>query len=285
VSDDPAGATALAKGVGAMVGYGHNFSEPLLEAEPSVQWIQTLTAGTDALLALKAVPRDAVVTSTAGIQGPQMAEMAFLHMLMLNRRYLSLLENQRAHRWERWPQAVLFGKTVVIVGVGGIAAAVARRCKAFEMNVIGVSATPRDVAGFDRIMPREQLAQAAALADFLIILAPLTPATRHLVDAKVLAAMKPSAFVINISRGGVLDDQALLDALDQGRLAGAGLDVFENEPPPPDSPMWNHPKVVVTPHVGGMSEVFGQQLLPILEENLRCYEAGRWSDMVNRVAR
>jgi D-2-hydroxyacid dehydrogenase (NADP+) len=282
-SDDPASAVPLAPGVGAMAGFGHNFSEALLEAEPGVQWIQALTAGTDAVFALKALPPKTIVTNMAGVQGPQMAEMAFLHMLTLVRRYPRMLDNQRAHRWERWPQAVLYGKTAVILGVGGIAIALAQRCKVFEMKVIGVSTTPREVAGFDRMMPRAELAQAAALADFLIVLVPLSPSTRHIVDANILAAMRPHAFLINIARGGVVDEQALLEALRDGRIAGAGLDVFESEPLPADSPLWDAPRLAITPHVGGMSEIYGAQLVPVVETNLRCYVEGSFDGMINRV--
>src|SRR6185295_2022686 len=143
------------------------------------------------------LPAVARVTSMAGVQGPQMAEMAFLHMLTLVRRFPRVLDNQRAHRWERWPQAVLLGKTAVIVGVGGIATEVAKRCKVFGMEVVGVTSTPRAAEGFDRMMPRAELAAAAAIADFLIVLVPLSPATRHIIDARILAAMKRSAFVVN----------------------------------------------------------------------------------------
>ena len=284
-SRDPASAIALAPGSGVMMGFGHDFSEAVLAAEPSVEWVQTLTAGTDALFNLKALPAGARVTCMAGVQGPQMAEMAFLHMLTLVRRYPRMLDNQRAHRWERWPQAVLFGKTVVIVGVGGIATGLAKRCKAFDMEVIGVTSTPRAAEGFDRMMPRAELAEAAALADFLIVLVPLSPETRHLIDAPVLAAMKRSAFLVNIARGGVVDEQALLAALKEGRLAGAGLDVFEVEPLPAESPLWDAPGMVITGHVGGMSEIYNQQMVPVVERNLRCYVEGRWDDMVNVVRR
>jgi phosphoglycerate dehydrogenase-like enzyme len=282
-SDDPATALPLAPGARVMMGFGHNFSEALLAAEPGVEWIQTLTAGTDAVFALKNLPRNTRVTSMAGVQGPQMAEMAFLHMLTLVRQYPRVLDNQRAHRWERWPQAVLFGKTVVIVGVGGIATVLARRCKAFDMHVIGVSTSPREVEGFDRVMPRTQLAEAAALADFLVVLVPLAPATRHIIDARILASMKRSAFLINIARGGVVDEQALLDALKNKRIAGAGLDVFEVEPLPTDSPLWDAPGLEITAHVGGMSEIYNQQMVPVVERNLRCYAEGRFDDMVNVV--
>jgi D-2-hydroxyacid dehydrogenase (NADP+) len=285
-SDDPGSAVALAPGAGAMVGFGHNFSEALLKAEPGVQWIQALTAGTDAVVSLKALPRSTVITSMAGgVQGPQMSEMAFLHMLALVRQYPRLLDNQRAHRWDRWPQSLLYQKTVVILGVGGIATALAKRCKAFEMGMIGISTTPRAVEGFDRIMPRAELAQAAALADFLVVLVPLSAETRHIVGERVIAAMKPSAYVINLARGGVCDEKALVAALKAGRLAGVGLDVFENEPPPASDPLWDTPGLLITPHVGGLSDIYIDQMSPTFEKNVACYVEGRWSDMANVVRR
>lgn len=283
-SRDPSDALEAANEAQAMIGYAHHFSEALLESAPRLEWIQSLTTGTDAILRLKTLKASVIVTSTAGLHAPQMSEMAFLHMLVLARNYVRMLDNQRSGTWERWPQPLLYRKTVVILGVGAIALGLAKRCRAFEMEVIGVSATPRALPEFDRILPRGELERAAGLADFLVALVPLSDATRHIVNARVFAAMKPGAYFINLARGGVCDEEALLAALAQKRIAGAGLDVFQNDPLPRDHPLWSAPGVIITPRLGGISDIYQQQFLPYLDANLGCYAEGRPGDMLNVVA-
>ena len=224
-----------------------------------------------------------VVTTTRGIHGPQMSEMAFMYMLNLARNYPRMLDNQRQHVWKRWTQTRLCGKTVTIVGVGVVAESLAPRCKAFGMTVLGVTRTPRAVDGFDRLFDYAQLEQAAAAADFLVVLAPYSAETDSLINAKVLAAMKPSAFLINLARGGLCDEDALLDALRNKRIAGAGLDVFRTEPLPPESPFWDLDNVSITAHCSGSSDDNLALMWPIIETNMRCFLDNRWSEMINRV--
>jgi D-2-hydroxyacid dehydrogenase (NADP+) len=272
-----------AAGVEGMLAYGHHFSEAIVARARRLKWIQSLTTGTDAILRLKSLKPGTIVTSTAGMHAPQMSEMAFLHMLVLARNYPRMLDNQRSATWERWPQPLLYRKTIVILGVGAIALGLAKRCKAFEMAVIGVSSTPRALPDFDRMLPRSGLEQAAALADFLVALVPLSPGTRHIVNAKVFAAMKPGAYFINLARGGICDEDALLQALAEKRIAGAGLDVFQADPLPPDHPLWKAKGVIITPRLGGISDVYQEQFIPYLEANLKCYAEDRWADMLNVV--
>ena len=282
-ASEPSAVGAEADDVEGMIGYGHHFSEAIVARAARLKWIQSLTTGTDAILKLKSLKPDTVVTSTAGLHAPQMSEMAFLHMLVLARNYTRMLDNQRAARWERWPQPLLYRKTVVILGVGAIALGLAKRCKAFDMTVIGVSSTPRDIPDFDRMMPRSALLEAAALADFLVAIVPLTPATRHIVDAKVFAAMKPSAYFINLARGGICDEEALQAALAAKKIAGAGLDVFQNDPLPSGHPLWQAERVIITPRLGGMSDIYQQQFVPYVEANLKCFAEERLGDMINVV--
>jgi len=132
-------------------------------------------------------------------------------------------------------------------------------------------------------MPRAQLREAAHLADFLIVLVPLSERTRHMIDDGVLSAMKRGGIVINLARGPVVDEKALIKRLQDGTLGGAGLDVFEEEPPPDQSPLWDMPNVIITPRIGGMSDVFSKQILPIVTHNLTCFAEGRAADMINIV--
>ena len=147
------------------------------------------------------------------------------------------------------------------------------------MKVVGVSNGRSDVPNFDAILPRTRLKDAAGQADYLIVLVPHTKETNHLIDAGVLAAMKPEGVLINIARGGVVDEDALIAALRAGTIRGAGLDVFRTEPLPKESPLWDMPNVFITSHVGGMSDTYGEQVMPLLVENLRAFVDGQTERM------
>jgi D-2-hydroxyacid dehydrogenase (NADP+) len=276
-------AEALARAPEAtvLIAKAQDISAELVGAMPSLSWIQALTTGVDPLLALN-LPSSVLVTSARGIHGPQMAELSVLLMMSLSRDFPRLIVNQREKRWERWGQRLLTGKTVVIVGVGAISEALAARCGPLGLKVIGVT-NRSAVEHFDELYPRQRLHDAAGRADFLVLLVPYSPETHHLIDASVLAAMKPSAYLINLARGNVVDEAALIDALKVRRIAGAGLDVFAQEPLPPSSPLWALDNVIVTPHIGGMSDIYAEQILPLLVHNVRTFVSGDRAAMRNRV--
>jgi D-2-hydroxyacid dehydrogenase (NADP+) len=264
---------------------GHGFNDERLANAKKLKWIHAMTTGFDAIVGSRMLPPDVILTTTRGIHGPQMAEMAFLYMLNLARDYPRMHDNQKKHVWKRWTQVRLHGKTVVITGLGLIAEALAPRCKAFGMTVLGVSATPRTVEGVDRVYDYTQLEQVAALADFLVVLTPYSPEMDSLINARTLAAMKPSAFLLNLARGGLCDENALLDALRNKRIAGAGLDVFRTEPLPKDSPFWDMDNVLITAHCSGSSDGNLAMTWPIIETNMRCFLEGRQAGMINVVRR
>jgi phosphoglycerate dehydrogenase-like enzyme len=264
-----------------LLAMAHEVSDELVSRMPKLRYLCALSAGTDRVETLAHLQPDVLVTSARGIHGPQMSELAFLSMIALSREFARMQRNQRAHAWERWPQRLIFGKTAVIVGIGPIAEELAARCVAFGMRAIGVSDARETAPHFERLMPRRQLREAASLADFLIVLVPLSDATRHMIDARVLSAMKASAILINLARGPVVDEQALIRALQRGRIGGAGLDVFETEPPPDGSPLWDMPNVIITPRIGGMSDVYANQVLPLVVHNLHCFAQGRFGEMKN----
>jgi D-2-hydroxyacid dehydrogenase (NADP+) len=267
-----------------VIGHHFQFDQTLIDRAPKLRWIQSLTSGTDAIMRIGRLPRDVLITSTRGMHGPQMSELVFLQMLALARDFPRMLRNQAARRWERWPQPLLAGKAAVIVGVGAIAETLAPRCKAFGMTVYGVSGSSRIPAGFDAVLSRARLREAAALADFLILIVPLAADTENLIDRAVLEIMKPTAYVINVARGGVLDERALLERLRAGKLAGAALDVFRETPLPPDHPLWAEQRILITPLLGGMSDVYLEQAYAVVRENLRLFLAGRLEQMINIVA-
>jgi D-2-hydroxyacid dehydrogenase (NADP+) len=150
------------------------------------------------------------------------------------------------------------------------------------MTVLGITATPRAVSGFDRMHRRDELMAMAPTLDYLVLLAPHTPETHHIVDARVLAALRPQAYLINVGRGGIVDEAALLAALSERRIAGAMVDVFAQEPLPPEHPFWAlDTLIIITPHVAGFSENFQAKAFPIIEANLRAFLAGDVAAMVN----
>lgn len=277
-------AVPLAPQADVVITLAQLLTQPAAAAMTRVRWLQALSTGVDGIVRVKdSLPRDLVVTSARGVHGPQMSEMAFVHMLTLLRRVDRMVHNKDAAKWERWPQGLLFDKTVVIVGMGVIAASLAARCKAFGMRVVGVTQTVRPEPHFDQVLPRSQIKTALGQADFTILLLPLDDTSRNLFDADMLAAIKPGGFLINLARGAIVDETALLRALESGALGGAGLDAFAVEPLPADSPLWAADRLFLTPHAGGVSDVYAAQVAPILLGNLRCWIEGRPQDMINRV--
>jgi D-2-hydroxyacid dehydrogenase (NADP+) len=266
----------------AIFAYGRAFDAQCLARSKRLRWFQCLITGTDHLAPVLAGSR-VILTNARGIHGAQMAEMAILHMMSLSRRVPQLVRNQAAHVWDRIKPRVLDRRTIVIVGVGAIAEHVAKVCKTFGMTTLGVSRTPRQLDGFDAIYPRERLLEAAAQADFLLALVPYTKDNDKIINAAVFDAMKPTAYLINIARGGVVDEAALMNALKDGKIAGAGLDVFEEAPLPPSHPLWDMDNVFITPFIGGLSDRYEENIMSIIKPNLQSFLAGRYDEMINRV--
>src|SRR6476646_8981788 len=206
------------------------FSPPMADHvvrdAPKLKWIQALGAGVDNIIDLPSLGKEVVVTNVRGIHGAPVSEATVAYMLSLARDLPRASIAQDKGQWERWPAALLAGKTVGVLGVGLIAEYLAPICKTFHMTVIGISGSPRDSKGFDRMVHRDAMVKVAGDLDFLVVLTPLSAETRNIVGAKVFAAMKPTAYLVNVARGGVVDEPALIAALEAGKIAGAGLDVF-----------------------------------------------------------
>jgi D-2-hydroxyacid dehydrogenase (NADP+) len=277
-------AASVIADVDVIVGLGHHIPPALIAKARSLKWVQALTTGTETLTAPGVLPPHVLLTSTRGVHGPQMSELAFLNMIALARNFKKNLQNQAEGKWEQWGQPILEGKTIVIVGLGLLAEHLAERCKLFGMRVIGVSSGRAEAAHFDEVHPRSALAKLAARADFLMLLVPYSKETHHLIGRDVITAMKPSAFLINLARGGVVDEIALIEHLQAGKIAGAGIDVFSEMPLPPDNPLWRMPNVIITPNIGGRSDKFIEQTMTVLEPNLAAFIDGRLKDLRNLVA-
>jgi D-2-hydroxyacid dehydrogenase (NADP+) len=262
----------------------YRISDEFIRRAGSLEWIQSLATGVDSILSLPSLPKGMLVTSTRGIHGPQMSELAMLLMLALTRRFPDTIRNQDKAMWKRWPGELLLSKRVGILGLGEVGKEIARKCKAFGMSVDGVNRSKKDVPGVDRCFGLDDLLTVARDTDYLIIVVALTPETRGMVGTEVLSAMKPAAFLLNLARGPVVDEAALIRALDSGKIAGAALDVFNEEPLPQGHPFWNMKNVIITPHMGGTSTSYVKQVLSIFRENLRHYLRGEREKLINRVA-
>jgi D-2-hydroxyacid dehydrogenase (NADP+) len=258
-------------------------SDELLQRASSLRWIQSLSTGVDAFVRLPSLKKEVLLTSLRGIHGPQMSEMAVLLMLALNRHFPEIIRNQDKGTWKSWPAELLYRKKVGILGLGVTGEAIARKCRDFGMVVYGVRRSKKELEFVDRLFGPEELTRVAREVDFLIIVVPSTSQTYKMVGAEVLSSMKRSAFLINLARGEVVDEEALIGALESGKIAGAALDVFCQEPLPQEHPFWRMKNVIITPHMGGTSTIYVEQALSVFEENLRRYLRGETKRLINLV--
>jgi D-2-hydroxyacid dehydrogenase (NADP+) len=258
-------------------------SDDLLKKASKLKWIHALTTGVDYIVNLPSLRKEVILTSTRGIHGPQVSEMAFLLMLALNRNFPEVVRNQDKSVWERWQGKLLWKKKVGILGVGVIGEEIARKCKAFGMEVFGIDIIKRKLDCVDVFYGPEDMVKVAKELDYLVIVAPNTPETEKIVDSKVFSAMKPTAFLLNLGRGELVDEEALIRVLKSGKIAGAGLDTYLQEPLPKGHPFWGMKNVIVSPHVAGMSDIYVEQALTIFEENLRRFIKGEKRNLLNLV--
>jgi phosphoglycerate dehydrogenase-like enzyme len=256
-------------------------SAEFLARAPKLVWVQALGVGVDRFMKLKPlVENDKIVLANLrGSSGPAIADHAFGMLLVLTRDLRFQLQNQATGHWAREGSGVrpiaLEGRTMLVVGLGGIGSEIAERAHGFGMRVIATrrsdAPSPDWIAHVGK--PDELLALLPQ-ADVVAICVPLTPETEHLFDAKAFAAMKRGSYLVNVARGKIVDQQALLEALQQEHLAGACLDVTDPEPLPPDHPLWKLLNVVITPHVSSDAELTDQRAWTALKENLRRFGAG-----------
>lgn len=245
---------------------------------PNLQWLHIGFAGTDTPIFRELMDRGVTITNSSGAAAEPIAQSAIAGMLALNRGLLRWGGSQRRHAWE--PQAVpppdLRGQTMVVLGLGAIGSHVARMARAFGLHAVGVRRTPAGPAdGIDEWAPPGRLHEVLPRADWLAITVPLTPQTHRLIDAAALALLPRGAHILNVARGAVIDEPALIEALRAGHLGGAYLDVFEAEPLPETSPLWDMPDVIVSPHDSSTSAGNAARLDAIFAEQLGLWAAGR----------
>jgi D-2-hydroxyacid dehydrogenase (NADP+) len=269
--------------VDALICFGIAVDDSIIKRATNLKWIQSLATGVDHFLRCPSLKPETLITSGRGIHGASMREEIVYLMMAVSRNALQAAEDKRSRHWERRLWSTLDGKTAVIVGIGVVGIAIGEMLKALGMTVIGVSRTPRAIAGFADMMPTDRLAEAAGRADYLINVLPATADNLGIFNAKVFGAMKPAAYYINGGRGQTVDETALISALRAGRIAGAGLDVFQNTPLAPDSPFWELPNVFITPNVGGYIVEYEDLIMPIVIDNMRLFLVRRQNEMRNIV--
>jgi phosphoglycerate dehydrogenase-like enzyme len=247
----------------------------------NVRWIQATSAGIGQFvrnMRYDTRMSGTVFTTASGVHAEPLAEFCLMAMLLFNKGLLRMVRDQERKHWERYAGTDLVGRTLVIVGVGTIGRKVARIGRAFGMTVIGVK---RDAVGIDpatlnlhELYGPAQLGEALPRAEYLVLITPHTPDTEKMIGAPELAALPEGAIVINIARGAIVDEPALVEALRSGHLGGVALDVFAEEPLPAESPLWDMPNVLVSPHSGSTSDRENGRLTNLFCENLRRFLAG-----------
>lgn len=244
-------------------------------ALPTLRWVQTVSAGVDAAIIAMLRDRDVVLTNASGIFDRPIAEMVLTYILMALKRMPEYAALQREHRWRKLSQREAGGLTVGIVGLGSIGSEVAQLCRALGMRVVALRRHPdRGAVQVDELWPPERLDDLLAEADFVVLAVPLTPETQGLIGAAQLRRMRPEAWLINIARGAIVDEPALIQALQAGWIAGAALDVFATEPLPPESPLWALPNVILTPHQAWSTPHLQEREAALFLDNLRRYLNG-----------
>jgi D-2-hydroxyacid dehydrogenase (NADP+) len=254
----------------------------MVEAAKRLRWVHSSAAAVEGLLPLTALAaRDVVITNSRGVQAVPMAEHVMGGLLVLARKYDLTLAAQRERRWIQnelshdWPW-MLHGRTMTIVGLGTIGLEIARRARAFGMRVTGVRRRTEEPRPdfVDRIVGADHLADALAGCDVLVLSAPGIASTHRMIGAEQLAMLNPGAVLVNVARGQIIDDVALLRALESGQLRGAVLDVFDREPLESASPFWTMPNVVITPHSSGFRQSHWDDVVELFSDNLRRFQSG-----------
>lgn len=265
-----------------LVAFGNGIGEETLDEAPRLKWIHVMSAGLETLPFPKLQDRGILLTNVRGIHAIPMAEYTFAAMLHISRRMGELAQAQREKRWaKRLRVTELWDKSLGIVGVGAIGREIARRAKVFGMYTLGVNTDGRSVEGVDETWATHDLKKVLARCDFVVVAVPLISSTRRLIDREAIASMKETAYLINVARGPVVDEAALAEALEQKRIAGAVLDVFDEEPLPDDHPFWTMDNVMVTPHISGLSPMYMTRGVDLFIENLSYYTRGEIEKMQN----
>lgn len=256
----------------AEIVFGVHLPPAVYEKAKSLKWIQSMWAGVEYLL-VSPVPPGVLITKPVGVFGQFLSNYVFGNLLAQKIKYKQALEAQEKHQWTNYAVESLAGQTMCIAGMGDIGAEIAKVAKAFDMKVwcLNRDGRPHELA--DRSFSTDERVEFVSGADALVLILPSTPATRHLFNRELLSHLPKHSWIINVGRGSLIEDDALIELLRAEKIAGAILDVFHQEPLPPDNPYWGLPNCVVTPHVGGPS--VPSQIASCFVENFKRYESGK----------
>jgi len=242
----------------------------------SLKWIHSIGAGVDGILTPDVLESKAIITSSSGIHREPISEHVLAFMLSFVRSFHIFARQQMRKEWKRYELQELAGKTLGIIGLGEIGSEIAIKAKALGMRVIAVKRTSGEKpTSVDQLWMQDRLKDLLGDSDFVVLSLPLTPETRGFIGEPELRAMKKSAYLINISRGKIVHEAKLIQAIREGWIAGAGLDVFEEEPLPEKSELWQMPNVIITPHVAGSNPQYTARAMAIFEENLQRFLNGK----------
>ena len=262
----------------AEIVYGLRLPRDLIARAPKLKWVQVSSAGVDRFLDDDFRRSPVILTNASGIHATPIGEFVMEQMLMFAKNAAFCFDLKQKKQWQHYAPSVLRGKTVGIVGLGNIGREVARLSKAFGMRIVATRrSTPRTQRArhVDLMLPRQELQRLLAESDYVVITLPYTRETHNLFGEAELKAMKPSAYLINIGRGGIIDEDILVRALSENWIAGAGLDVFATEPLPPESKLWELPNLLFSPHVSGDMENYIGHATEVFCKNVRRYLEGK----------
>lgn len=268
----------IAKQVNAdiLLTWGRNSPISYCQYATNLKWIFSFSAGVDGLIVPEILGLNVKMSSAKGIHGVPMADHVLGYILAFLRGLPTFLSQQDQKIWQKlngFPGETV-GKTVGIFGLGEIGKVIAKRCKAFDMTVLGVKRTPSPVEYVDKVYSSDDMDEVLRQSDFIIILVPLTPETVHYFDKAKLDKMKKTAYLINVGRGPVVDENALIEALQTGVIAGAALDATEIEPLPENSPLWKMPNVIITPHTAADTPYYMDRAFKVFINNIERFKLG-----------
>lgn len=262
----------------AEVIYGFRLPQNVVGRSPRLKWVQMTSAGVDRSLDEDLRRSPVIMTNVRGMHAATMSEFVMGEMLMFAKGAQRCFQQKQCKQWKPFMASTLHSKTVGIVGLGSIGREIARLSKAFGIRVLGVRRSAGQAKSgryVDEFFPRSQLSKMLSESDFVVLVLPLTTETNKIIGEAELNSMKTTAYLINVARGSVVDEQALIRALEKNRIAGAGLDVFSVEPLPATSRLWDMPNVIFSPHIAGGMEGYTERATDIFCENLRRYLSGQ----------
>jgi len=266
-----------------LIAWGWMDIRPIFQKAPKLKWVHTLSAGVEKMLFPEMQSSSTILTNSRGIHGIPMSEHVLAMILTFTRGLNILIRNQDNKKWKRTPTDEIYGKTMGIVGLGSIGREIAKRAKGLGMQVVATKREMTSELFVDQLYTSNQLTELLAVSDFVVVTLPLTEETKELFTLDLFKTMKRSAYFLNVARGAVVKEADLTAALEQGLIKGAGLDVFEHEPLPEHSPLWNMPNVIITPHIAAISPYYLDRAVKLFADNLnRFVQNGEMLNVIDK---